>query len=77
VLLTGSAGRDARKYDEPDVLDIHRKVDLHLAFGYGVHFCLGAALARMEGRIGLEETFKRWPEWQVPRSSDATSGTPQ
>jgi cytochrome P450 len=69
VLLTGSAGRDERKYDEPDVLDIHRKVDLHLAFGYGVHFCLGAALARMEGRIGLEETFKRWPEWQVDRDN--------
>jgi cytochrome P450 len=69
VLLTGSAGRDERKYDHPDVLDIHRKVDLHLAFGYGVHFCLGAALARMEGRIGLEETFKRWPEWQVDRDN--------
>jgi cytochrome P450 len=69
VLLTGSAGRDERKYDHPDVLDIHRKVDLHLAFGYGVHFCLGAALARMEGRIGLEETCKRWPKWQVDRDN--------
>jgi cytochrome P450 len=69
VLLTGSAGRDERKYDDPDVLDIHRTVDLHLAFGYGVHFCLGAALARMEGRIGLEETFKRWPDWQVDREN--------
>ena len=69
VLVTGSAGRDERKYDDPDVLDIHRKVDLHLAFGYGVHFCLGAALARLEGRIGLEETFKRWPKWQVDRAN--------
>jgi len=69
VLVTGSAGRDERKYDDPDVLDIHRKVDLHLAFGYGVHFCLGAALARLEGRIGLEETFKRWPKWQVDREN--------
>jgi cytochrome P450 len=67
VLVTGSAGRDERKYDDPDVLDIHRKVDLHLAFGYGVHFCLGAALARLEGRIALEETFTRWPKWQVDR----------
>jgi cytochrome P450 len=65
VLLTGSAGRDERKYPEPDVFDIRRKVDLHLTFGYGIHFCLGAALARMEGRIGLEETLKRWPEWKV------------
>ncbi|HXA32728.1 MAG TPA: cytochrome P450 [Acidimicrobiales bacterium] len=67
VLLTGSAARDERKYPQPDVLDIHRRVDLHLTFGYGIHFCLGAALARMEGRIGLEETLIRWPEWQVDR----------
>ena len=67
VLLTGSAARDERKYPHPDLLDIHRKVDLHLTFGYGIHFCLGAALARMEGRIGLEETLMRWPEWQVDR----------
>lgn len=66
-LLTGSAGRDERKYTEPDRLDIHRQVDLHLTFGYGAHFCLGAALARMEGRIGIEETLKRWPEWSVDR----------
>ncbi len=65
--MTGSAGRDERKYQDPDVLDIYREVDLHLTFGFGAHFCLGAALARMEGRIGLEETFKRWPEWSVDR----------
>ena len=67
ILITGSAGRDERKYPDPDVLDIRRRVDLHLTFGYGIHFCLGAALARMEGRIGLEETLKRWPEWKVDR----------
>jgi cytochrome P450 len=64
-LLTGAAGRDERKFSNPDDLDIHRKVDLHMTFGYGIHFCLGAALARMEGRIGLEETLKRWPEWSI------------
>jgi cytochrome P450 len=67
ILITGSAGRDERRYPDPDVLDVRRKVDLHLTFGYGIHFCLGAALARMEGRIGLEETFKRWPKWTVDR----------
>jgi cytochrome P450 len=67
ILITGSAGRDERKYPNPDVLDIHRKVDLHMTFGYGIHFCLGAALARMEGRIALEETLRRWPEWTVDR----------
>jgi cytochrome P450 len=68
-LITGSAGRDERAYEDPDTFDIHRKIDLHLTFGYGVHFCLGAALARMEGRIGLEETLKRWPEWSVDREA--------
>ena len=64
-MITGSAGRDERAYPDADRFDIHRKMDHHLSFGYGIHFCLGAALARMEGRIALEETFKRFPEWTV------------
>ena len=67
VLLTGAAGRDERAYPDPDVFDVHRTFDLHVTLGYGIHFCLGAALARMEGRIGVEETLKRWPEWTVDR----------
>jgi cytochrome P450 len=67
VLLGGSAVRDERQYPEPDRFDIHRKVDLHLAFGYGIHFCLGAALARMEGRIAVEETLRRFPAWSIDR----------
>jgi cytochrome P450 len=69
ILVTGSAGRDERRYPDPDVLDVQRRVDLHLTFGYGIHFCLGAALARMESRIGLEETLKRWPQWTVDRDN--------
>ena len=69
VLITGSAGRDERKYPDPDTFDIRRHVDLHMTLGYGIHFCLGAALARMEGRIGLEETLRRWPEWKVDREN--------
>jgi cytochrome P450 len=69
VLITGSAGRDERKYPNADALDIHRTVDLHMTFGYGIHFCLGAALARMEGRIGVEETLKRWPRYEVDRDN--------
>jgi cytochrome P450 len=65
VLITGSAGRDERAYPDADRFDIHRNFDHHLSFGYGIHFCLGAALARTEGRIALEETFKRFPEWSV------------
>jgi cytochrome P450 len=66
LLLTGSAGRDERKYgDDADEFDVHRHFDHHVSFGYGIHFCIGAALARMEGRIAIEEALKRFPEWEV------------
>ena len=65
LLLTGAAGRDERAFPDADRFDIHRDFDLHVSFGYGIHFCLGAALARMEGRIALEETLRRFPEWEV------------
>jgi cytochrome P450 len=66
LLITGSAGRDERKYGEDaDRFDIHRRFDHHVSFGYGIHFCIGAALARMEGRIALEEALARFPEWTV------------
>jgi cytochrome P450 len=60
LLLTGAAGRDERKYGEDaDRFDIHRRFDNHVSFGYGIHFCLGAALAWMEGRIALEEALRK------------------
>ena len=65
LFLVGAANRDDRRYPEGDRFDIHRKVGQHLTFGYGVHFCLGAALARLEGRIALDELMKRFPEWEV------------
>jgi cytochrome P450 len=65
LLLTGSAGRDERRYPDADRFDVRRKADQHVSFGYGIHFCLGAALARMEGRIALEETLARYPTWEV------------
>jgi cytochrome P450 len=65
LLLTGSAGRDERRFPAPDRFDIRRRIDHHVSFGYGIHFCLGAALARLEGRVGLEETLRRYPEWDV------------
>src|SRR5262249_5983065 len=65
LLLTGSANRDERKFEAADRFDIHRKSSGHIAFGYGVHFCLGAALARLEGRVALEEVLKRFPHWEV------------
>jgi cytochrome P450 len=65
VLLTGSAGRDEREYPDPDRFDVERTSERHVTFGFGIHFCLGASLARMEGRIAIEETLKRFPEWDV------------
>jgi len=65
LLITGSAGRDERRYANADTFDVHREIGTHVTFGFGIHFCLGAALARLEGRIALEETLKRFPEWQV------------
>jgi cytochrome P450 len=65
VLLNGSGNRDERRFDDPDRFDIHRHIDHHLAFGYGIHFCLGAALARLEGRVALDEVLQRFPTWEV------------
>jgi cytochrome P450 len=65
LLLNASGTRDERKFPEPDRFDIHRSIDHHLSFGYGIHFCLGAALARLEGRVALDEVLKRFPTWEV------------
>jgi cytochrome P450 len=65
LMITGSAGRDERRYPDADRFDIHRALGSHVSFGFGIHFCVGAALARLEGRIALEETLARFPEWEV------------
>jgi cytochrome P450 len=65
LLLNGSANRDDRKFPDGDRFDVTRKIDHHLAFGYGLHFCLGAALARLEGRVALDEVLQRFPSWEV------------
>ena len=66
MLVNGASGRDERRFREPDRLDVRRAIDVHLGFGYGRHFCLGASLARMEMRIGLEEFLRRWPDYAAP-----------
>jgi cytochrome P450 len=66
MMLIGAACRDHRQYPpDGDVFDIHREARQHLAFSVGTHYCLGSALARLEGRIALEEILKRFPEWDV------------
>lgn len=65
LLLTGSAGRDERVYPDPDTFDVRREFRQHVSFGHGVHFCVGAALARMEARVALEETLRRFPTWDL------------
>ena len=65
VLINASATRDERRFPDGDRFDIHRETRHHLSFGYGIHFCLGAALARLEGRIALDEVLQRWTDWEV------------
>ena len=65
MLLVGAANRDDRRFPDGDTFDIRREQQPHITFGYGVHFCLGAALARLEGRVALDEVLKRFPEWEV------------
>jgi cytochrome P450 len=65
LLLNGSANRDDEHFPDADRFDIHRRDGAHLSFGFGLHYCLGAALARLEGMVALDELLKRWPEWQV------------
>lgn len=68
LMLMASANRDPRRYTKPDVYDIRRSDIQHLTFGHGLHFCLGAHLARLEGRVALDELLNRWPEWDVDYS---------
>jgi cytochrome P450 len=65
MCLSGSANRDDRQYPDADRFDIHREIGQHLTFGYGIHYCLGAALARLEGRVALDEVLTRFSEWDV------------
>ncbi len=68
LLLIGSANRDERVFADADRFDLHRDTSESLAFGRGIHFCLGAALARLEARVSLEEVMRRLPDYRVTTS---------
>jgi cytochrome P450 len=65
LLLTGAACHDEREYPQPDVFDIAREIPIAVGFGHGAHKCLGAALARLESRVALEELHRRIPDYDV------------
>ncbi|WP_419924384.1 cytochrome P450 [Candidatus Poriferisocius sp.] len=67
-LITGSANRDPRRYGDPDKFDITREAGLAVGLGHGLHVCLGAALARLESRVAIEEIARRWPAFEVQES---------
>jgi cytochrome P450 len=75
MFLVGAANRDERRFPHGDRFDIHRNIGSLLTFGFGIHFCLGAALARLEGRIALEEVLKRFPEWELDLANARLSPT--
>ena len=67
LLLNGSANRDEREFADADRFDVRRADVHHLSFAHGIHFCLGASLARLEGCVALEEVLKRWTDWEIDR----------
>ena len=69
--MTSSANRDPSRFDDPDRLDLGRDAAGHLAFGHGIHYCLGAPLARLEGEVAFRALLTRFPSLSlaVPESS--------
>jgi cytochrome P450 len=75
LLLMASANRDPRRFENPDDYDVTRADVQHLTFGYGPHFCLGTHLARLEGRVALDEMLNRWREWDIDYSGIKLAST--
>jgi cytochrome P450 len=65
VCIMASANRDERRFPDPDRFDVRRRPTGIMTFSFGAHFCLGAALARLQGRVATEEVLRRFPEWTV------------
>jgi cytochrome P450 PksS len=65
LAAVGSANRDERQFPNPDMLDLSREPNRHLAFGQGAHYCLGAPLARLEGQIAITTLLRRMPDLRL------------
>jgi cytochrome P450 len=76
MLLLAAANRDPRVFDDADCFDIHRVARKHIAFGSGIHFCMGANLARLEARVAFEELLCRFPEYSVTSDPLSYFNTP-
>src|SRR5690606_38799322 len=75
LCMIASANRDDSRFPDGDSFNIHREGAPHITFGRGIHACLGAALARVEGRVALEEILKRFPDWSVDTDNAALSAS--
>jgi cytochrome P450 len=75
LFVAAAANRDERQFADGERFNIHREQRPHLTFGYGFHSCLGAALARVEGRVALDEILKRFPKWEIDYANAQLSPT--
>jgi cytochrome P450 len=65
IISLAAANRDSDRYADPDALDIDRAESRHIAFGHGIHHCLGAVLARMEGQLAIGSLLRRFPQLRL------------
>jgi cytochrome P450 len=65
LILYGSANRDERQFPDPDTFDLARNPQDHLGFGFGIHYCLGAPLARLEASVAMDALLRRFPRIQL------------
>jgi cytochrome P450 len=75
LCLVASANRDEQRFPDGSRFDVHRQGAPHITFGRGIHSCIGSALARIEGRVALDELLKRFPDWTVDLENSSLSSS--